>query len=38
MIDIPDGEYLVIRQTKIVEKNEFVANEDELIFDRIHIN
>ena len=38
MIDIPDGEYLVIRQTKITEKNEFVANEDELIFDRIHIN
>ena len=38
MIDIPDGEYLVIRQTQITEKNEFVANDDELIFDRIHIN
>lgn len=38
VIDIPDGEYLLIRQTHITEKNEFVANEDELIFDRIHVN
>ena len=38
VIDIPDGEYLLIRQTHITEKNEFVANEDELIFERIHVN
>ena len=37
MINIPDGDYLMIMNTKVGEHNEYVINEDELIMDKIHV-
>ena len=38
MYDIPDWEYILVTNVKIVEKNEYVANEDEFKIERIHVN
>lgn len=38
IINLPDGEYLYIQKTKITEKNEYVANEDDVIINKIHVN
>jgi len=37
VVSIPDGEYLYIQKTKITEKNEFVANEDDITISKIHV-
>lgn len=37
MIDIPDGDYLLIMNTKVGEHNEYVTNKDELIMEKIHV-
>lgn len=37
MINIPDGDYLLIMNTKVGEHNEFVTNQDELIMEKIHV-
>ena len=37
MIDIPDGDYLMIMNTKVGEHNEYVTNKDELIMEKIHV-
>ena len=37
MINIPDGDYLMIMNTKVGEHNEYVTNKDELIMEKIHV-
>lgn len=37
MIDIPDGEYLLIAKYVVGEHNEYVTNCDQLIMDTIHV-
>lgn len=37
MVNIPDGDYLMIMNTKVGEHNEYVINEDELIMEKIHV-
>ena len=37
MINIPDGDYLMIMNTKVGEHNEYVINKDELIMEKIHV-
>jgi hypothetical protein len=37
MINIPDGDYLMIMNTRVGEHNEFVTNRDELIMEKIHV-
>lgn len=37
MIDISDGDYLLIMNTKVGEHNEYVTNKDELIMEKIHV-
>lgn len=37
MINIPDGDYLMIMNTKVGEHNEYVTNRDELIMEKIHV-
>lgn len=37
MIDISDGDYLLIMNTKVGEHNEYVINKDELIMEKIHV-
>jgi hypothetical protein len=37
MIDISDGDYLLIRNAKVGEHNEYVTNKDELIMEKIHV-
>ena len=37
MINIPDGDYLMIMNTKVGEHNEFVTNQNELIMEKIHV-
>jgi len=37
MINIPDGDYLLIMNTRVGEHNEFVTNRDELIMEKIHV-
>ena len=37
MINIPDGDYLMIMNTKVGEHNEYVTNCDQLIMDKIHV-
>lgn len=37
MINIPDGDYLMIMNTKVGEHNEFVTNKDELIMEKIKV-
>lgn len=37
MINVPDGDYLMIMNTKVGEHNEFVTNKDELIMEKIHV-
>jgi len=37
MINIPDGDYLMIMNTRVGEHNEFVTNQDELIMEKIHV-
>ena len=37
MINLPDGEYLMIMNTKVWEHNEYVINQDELIMEKIHV-
>ena len=37
MIDISDGDYLLIMNTKVGEHNEYVTNRDELIMEKIHV-
>lgn len=36
--DIPDGEYLMLLNTKVWEHNEYVENGDELIMEKIHVS
>lgn len=36
--DIPDGEYLMLLNTKVWEHNEYVNNEDGLIMEKIHVS
>lgn len=37
MIDIPDGDYLLIAKYVVWEHNEFVTNQNELLMDTIHV-
>lgn len=37
MINIPDGDYLLIAKYVIWEHNEYVTNQDELLMDKIHV-
>lgn len=37
MIELRDGDYLMIMKIKIWEHNEYVNNEDEILFDKIHV-
>ena len=37
MVNIPDGDYLMIMNTKVGEHNEYVKNKDELIMEKIHV-
>lgn len=37
MYDIPNGEYILVTHIKIVEKNDWTANEDEFKIERIHV-
>lgn len=37
MVNLPDGEYLMIMNTKVWEHNEYVINQDELIMEKIHV-
>jgi len=37
MINIPDGEYLLIAKYVVGEHNEYVSNTDEILFDKIHV-
>lgn len=37
MINIPDGDYLMIMNTKVWEHNEYVTNCDQLIMDKIKV-
>ena len=37
MIDISDGDYLLIMNTKVGEHNEYVINKDELIMEKIYV-
>ena len=37
MIDISDGDYLLIMNTKVGEHNEYVTNKDELIMEKTHV-
>lgn len=37
MINIPDGDYLLIMNTRVGEHNEYVTNKDELIMEKIHV-
>lgn len=37
MIDIPDGEYLLIAKYVVGEHNEYVSNTDEILFDKIRV-
>lgn len=37
MIDIPDGDYLMIAKYVVGEHNEYVTNQDEILMDKIHV-
>lgn len=37
MINIPDGDYLLIAKYVVWEHNEYVTNQDEISFDTIHV-
>lgn len=37
MINLPDGDYLLIAKYVVWEHNEYVTNQDELIMDKIHV-
>ena len=37
MINIPDGDYLLIAKYVVWEHNEYVTNQDELLMDTIHV-
>lgn len=37
MINIPDGEYMLIAKYTVWEHNEFVTNQNDLIFEKIHV-
>jgi hypothetical protein len=37
MIELRDGDYLMIMKIKIWEHNEYVINQDEILFDKIHV-
>lgn len=37
VIELRDGDYLMIAKYKVWEHNEYVVNEDELLFDKIHV-
>lgn len=37
MINLPDGDYLMIMKTEVWEHNEYVTNQDELLMDKIHV-
>lgn len=36
-IDIPNGEYLVISKFIVWEHNEYVDNQDEILFNKVHV-
>ena len=36
--DIPDGDYLMLLNTRVGEHNEYVENEDGLIIEKIHVS
>ena len=36
--DIPDGDYLMLLNTRVGEHNEYVENEDGLIVEKIHVS
>lgn len=36
--DIPDGDYLMLLNTRVGERNEYVENEDGLIIEKIHVS
>jgi len=37
MINVPDGDYLLIAKYVVWEHNEFVTNQDEILMDTIHV-
>ena len=37
MINIPDGDYLMIAKYVVGEHNEYVTNQDEILMDKIHV-
>lgn len=37
MINLPDGDYLMIAKYVVGEHNEYVTNQDEITFDKIHV-
>ena len=37
MINIPDGDYLLIAKYVVGEHNEYVTNQDEILTDKIHV-
>ena len=37
MINLPDGDYLMIAKYVVGEHNEYVTNQDELLMDKIHV-
>lgn len=37
MINIPDGDYLLIAKYVVGEHNEYVTNQDEILMDKIHV-
>lgn len=37
MINIPDGDYLMIAKYVVWEHNEYVTNQDEILMDKIHV-
>jgi hypothetical protein len=37
MINVPDGDYLLIAKYIVWEHNEYVTNQDEILMDTIHV-
>lgn len=37
MINVPDGDYLMIAKYVVWEHNEYVTNQDEILMDKIHV-
>lgn len=36
-VQVPNGDYVVIRKVVVGEHNEYVTNEDEILFEKVHV-